>query len=422
MGYTDRQVTGLTAKEVREDQHVAAGWHAQVRSRLTGLLPRGFTFTTIRGSLRETHMHEPYSSSIAVNSRYRLHRITGVQRYAHEITSRLSGYAGARIEELAPRSAKGAAGHFWEQTALPAAAAGRRLWSPSGTGPALYRNQIVTFHDLFALEHPEWYGRAYAKWYGALLPRLAKRAAGLIAVSEYTKSRIVTLLGRDPDEITVVPNGLTTGCRRASRDEIAVAASALRLPSSRYVLSLSSLEKRKNLRTTLAAWERIHAKLPQDMWLVLAGPEADPNVYGYQQLSVNLPRVYFTGYVPEANLAGLYSGASVFVFPSLAEGFGLPLLEAMACGVRCVTANNSSLPEVGGDVARYVDALDDAALAEAIWLELAADDGTPFEPAMERARRFSWDHAAMKTWALLQAADLHGARTSLVRETKRHAD
>ena len=109
--------------------------------------------------------------------------------------------------------------------------------------------------------------------------------------------------------------------------------------------------------------------------------------------------MYFTGYVPEEHLAGLYSGASVFVYPSLAEGFGLPLLEAMACGLRSITSNNSSLPEVGGDAVRYVNALDDVALGELIRLEVSACNGLPYVPAIERSKRFSWDQAAERTWA-----------------------
>jgi glycosyltransferase involved in cell wall biosynthesis len=364
---------------------------------------------------------KPIAFSIAVNGRYRLHRITGVQRCAHELLSRLTPLFEPRIDVLTPKSARGAAGHLWEQTALAIASKGRLLWSPCGTGPVLYPRQVVTFHDLFPLEHPEWYSSAYARWYRALLPRVAKSSLHLIAVSEYTKSRLVKLLGRNPDDITVIPNGLTTGCTRVGADRVAAAARALGLPSRRYVLSLSSLEKRKNLRTTLKAWAQVHARLPADTWLVLAGPEADTNVYGGQQLPQNLPRVYYTGYVPEAHLAGLYSGASVFVYPSLAEGFGLPLLEAMACGVRSVTSNNSSLPEVGGDAVRYVDALDDVALGEAMRLELAANDGLPYVPAIERAMRFSWDQAARQTWALLQTAHLSRYAKSRVRKQADYA-
>ena len=350
-------------------------------------------------------------NSIAVNARYRVHRITGVQRYAHEIVSRLTqegnGLKGATpIDLLSPASAKGAIGHLWEQTVLPAACRGRLLWSPSASGPAFYRRQVVTFHDLFAIEHPECYSVAYAKWYRYLMTRLANQAVHLIAVSEYTKSRIVNLLGRSPDEITVIPNGLTTGCERVSGEKIDAARAALHIPTPRYLLSLSSLEKRKNLRTTLEAWARLHGSLPEDIWLVLSGPEADERVYGQQDLPVGLPRVLYTGYVPEEHLAGLYSGASLLLFPSLAEGFGLPVLEAMACGARAIVSNTSSLPEVGGDVVAYVDPLDSAALAEAVRRELAAGAGPdrPFLPGIERARRFSWDRAAKDTQAVLEAA------------------
>src|SRR5271163_4704118 len=107
-------------------------------------------------------------NAIAVNARYRVHRrITGVQRYAHEIVSRLTRKQDGLSERtpidlLSPASAKGAVGHLWEQTVLPVACRGRLLWSPIASGPAFYRRHVVTFHDLFPIEHPEWYSVAYA--------------------------------------------------------------------------------------------------------------------------------------------------------------------------------------------------------------------------------------------------------------------
>jgi glycosyltransferase involved in cell wall biosynthesis len=268
---------------------------------------------------------------------------------------------------------------------------------------------VVTFHDLFPIEHPEWYGTAYAKWYGILMRKLAANAIHLIAVSEYTKTRLVKVLDKDPDQITVVHNGCKTQ-GRADLARIHEARQALGLPTDRYVLSLSSLEKRKNLSATLEAWSTIYPSLPDDTWLVLAGPKADESVYGKQSSGVSLPRVKFTGYVPEEHLAGLYSGASLFVFPSLAEGFGLPLLEAMACGVRCIASQTASLPEVGGDVVDYVDPLNPSELAHAMLKRLRVDSDPllPFEPAMERARKFTWDAAASKTREVLAAALVAG--------------
>ena len=344
------------------------------------------------------------SSEIVVNGRYRSHRVTGVQRYAHEIVSRL----GSDVDVLTPQRGRGPMGHLWEQTSLPAACRGRLLWNPSGAGPVLYGRHVATVHDLFPIEHPEWYSKMYARWYHILLHRLIGQAIHLIAVSEYTKSRLVSLMGCDPDRITVVTNGLTTGCARVGERAIEEARTALKIPSRRYLLSLSSLESRKNLRTVLKAWAIAHERVPADVWLVLAGSRADASVYAEQELETDLPRVCFTGYVPEEQLAGLYSGASLFLFPSLAEGFGLPLLEAMACGVRSITSNTSSLPEVGGDVVAYVDPLDAQSMAALIEKELLAGAGphAPFEPAMLRAQRFSWDDAATKTWDTLETAAL----------------
>ncbi len=340
-------------------------------------------------------------AQLVVNGRFRSQRITGVQRYAHEIVSRFP----AGVQVLVPRSGRGAVGHLWEQTALPIACKGRLLWNPNASGPLGYDNQIVTFHDLFPVEHPEWYSASYAQWYGIVMRRMAQNAMHLIAVSEYTKSRLVALFGRNPDDISVIPNGShMTG--PATPECVSGAASALALPARRYVLSLSSIEPRKNLAGLLKAWEAIHARLPEDIWLVLAGPKASDSVYSKQDLPLNLPRVMYTGYVPEQHLAGLYTGASLFVFPSFAEGFGLPLLEAMACGRRTISSSTSSMPEVGGDAALYIDPADRAGLARAMLhcLVNMPVSAELYGPSLDRAARFSWDLAAQQTYAILQTA------------------
>jgi glycosyltransferase involved in cell wall biosynthesis len=309
------------------------------------------------------------NSGFVVNARFQAHRVTGVQRYAHEIASRLEGSP----QMLAPAKGRGPLGHLWEQTMLPRLASGRLLWSPCGSGPIRYNRQVVTIHDLFPIEHPEWYSAAYARWYKLMFEQLAAKAVHLIAVSEYTRDRIMKVLGRDASDITVVYNGPSATTRLTSTLEASKTCAALALPTRRYVLSLSSLEGRKNLPTILAAWREAQRTLPDDVWLVLAGQ---------------------------------HSGASLFLFPSLAEGFGLPLLEAMSCGVRSITSNVSSLPEVGGDAAWYVDPTDVAALASAIRRHLPKENAasTPYIPAIEQASRFSWSDAAQRTQDVLQRA------------------
>jgi len=341
-------------------------------------------------------------AAYVINARFLAHRVTGIQRYAREIASRLTGSPAM----LAPVNGKGLRGHLWEQTVLPRLAGSRLLWSPCGAGPLLYSRQVVTFHDLFPIEHPEWYSKPYAAWYSLMFHRLAAEAVHLIAVSNYTKDRIVHVLGRDPNEITVVPNGPAASTQLASPLEASRTGAALALPSRRYVLSLSSLEARKNLPSILAAWRVAQHSLPDNVWLVLAGAQADASVFGKQNLSVIPARVHFTGYVPEEHLAGLYSGASLFLFPSLAEGFGLPLLEAMSCGLRTITSNNSSLPEVGGDAAIYVDPHNIRQIADAILRHLPRTNAanSPFAPALAQAARFSWHDAARNTEEVLLRA------------------
>ena len=338
---------------------------------------------------------------IVVNGRFRAQRITGVQRYAHEICARLT----TDVQVLTPFSGRGAVGHLWEQTALPMACHGRLLWCPNASGPLSYTNQIVTFHDLFPVEHPEWYSEAYSRWYTMMMRRLAQSALHLIAVSEFTKSRLVALFGRSPDEITVIPNGSHLS-QPATPELIERAASALKLPTRRYVLSLSSIENRKNLRGLLNSWKAIQRDVPEDIWLVLAGPKVSDQVYSRQDLPTDLPRVLYTGSVPEEHLAGLYTGASLFVFPSFAEGFGLPLLEALACGRRAIAAGTTSIPEVGGDAVTYIDPSDPDDLTRTlrhflVERPLASDI---FVPALERAQAFSWDSAAARTQTVLSAA------------------
>lgn len=352
-------------------------------------------------NLDTTVIRPAHRSQIVINGRFRVQRISGVQRYAHEITRRMP----STHQVFTPASGKGAVGHLWEQTMLPALCGGRLLWSPNACGPLAYGNQVVTFHDIFPVEHPEWYSRSYASWYAITMRLLARRARHIVAVSAYTKSRLVNHLGVDPERITVVYNG----CHMrgpASADEVAEAAAALQLPSRRYVLSLSSMEQRKNTAATLAAWGAIYERLPEDTWLVLAGPPADTSVYGRRLSEEAHPRVLFTGYVPEKHLAGLYTGASLFVFPSLAEGFGFPLLEAMACGVPCISSNSSSLPEVGGDLVQYVDPHRPEDLAQLMLAQLTSNDTcrVPAQASIDRARNFSWESAAHNTLQILQAA------------------
>jgi glycosyltransferase involved in cell wall biosynthesis len=266
----------------------------------------------------------------------------------------------------------------------------------------MFSRHVVTFHDLFPLDSPEWYQPVFARAYRTLLTSLSKTALHMIAVSRFTKNRLAERLKVHPDRVTVIHNGVDFKTFYRAEDQMLRARAELKLPSDRYILCLGSLEPRKNLRRLLLAWAEVVGCLPPDVWLVVAGSQ-DDRVFSAPGFPPVHERVVFTGYVPEALLAGLYSGALGFVYPSLGEGFGLPPLEAMACGVPVFTSNRTSLPEVCGSAAIYGDPTDTAEIARGV--KLLCSDASLRDRlrclGQEQATRFTWERAAQATHDLL---------------------
>ena len=341
---------------------------------------------------------------IVANVRVLGSRPTGTQRYTSELLRLLS----RRVEKLSPkRKLDGAKGHLWEQLVLPARAGRRLLWSPSNTGPVFLARQVVTIHDVAALDHPEWFSRRFAAWYRWLIPKLARRAQRIIAVSRFTKERIIEVTGVKPEKVAVVPNGVDSRFNPRSEGEIRQARQAIGIPSDRYVLSLGTLEPRKNLRTLLLAWEKLQKTLSENLWLVVAGMKGKTRIFEEASLGDISPRVLLTGHVEDEHLPALYSGAIAFVYPSLYEGFGLPPLEAMACGVPVVAANQTALPEVVGRAGIMVDPYDPDAIADGV-RQIVAKEGLRedlIRCGQQRARQFTWARTAEMTWRVLREAD-----------------
>jgi glycosyltransferase involved in cell wall biosynthesis len=339
---------------------------------------------------------------IALNARFAVHRPTGMQRYAIELSRRFEEY----LEPLTPvESLSGVAGHLWEQVYLPSVVRGRLLWSPNNTGPLAVGKQVCTIHDLIPLDHPEWFNQRFARWYGWLLPRLARRVQHIIAVSEFTKTRIMDRLKVPSERITVIPNGVDERFFPRNSAEIEAARLALAIPTSAYLLCVGSLEPRKNLGRLLEAWARVLPLMPDEMTLVVAGARGNKKVFGDCRIDTLPPRVHFTGYVSDEHLPSLYSGAVALIYPSLYEGFGLPPLESMACGVPVVTSNGSSLPEVVGEEAVLVDPKDVDSIAGGI-LRVTSQQSDPRawrERVRRQAGKFSWDGSAQKTLQVLLA-------------------
>ena len=336
---------------------------------------------------------------VSVNGRYLEQRVTGQQRYAREIVARLAD----RMEIIRPRGRlRGVAGHCWEQFVLPRRRKPGLLWSPSTTGPLAVREQVVTIHDCAFFDQAHCFSRSFAAWYQYLVPRLARTARRIITVSEFSKQRIVELCRVPADRIVAVYSGVGKQFRAHTAAEISTVRERLRLPE-RYILCVGSLEPRKNLKRLLAAWERVRPRL-DGVSLVLVG--ARSHVYRDVGLKQEPPGVHLAGYLNDDLLPAIYAGAQTFVYPSLYEGFGLPVLEAMASGVPVVTSNVTALPEVAGDAAHLVDPYDIESIAAGI-AQVASDNVLRSEltrKGLARAGQFDWDKTAKVTWQVLESA------------------
>ncbi|RME35317.1 MAG: glycosyltransferase family 1 protein [Thermoflexia bacterium] len=260
---------------------------------------------------------------------------------------------------------------------------------------------VFTLHDLIFLFYPETH-KPLNRWFLTLMmPRFLRAADAVIAVSECTKRDAVRAYGIPEEKITVIYEGVSPRFRPASPEAIQAVRAKYRLPE-RFILYVGTIEPRKNLTALLEAYAALQSRNTQHAArLVIVGKKGW--LYGgffrrLRELGLE-ERVHFTGYVPDGDLPAIYSAADLFVFPSLYEGFGLPVLEAMACGVPVVCSNTSSLPEVAGDAALLADPTDIRALVAA--MERALTDealrASLRARGLERARQFTWEEAAKRT-------------------------
>ena len=330
---------------------------------------------------------------ILVNGRSLTRCITGIERYTTEILRCLRD----RVRVVQPHiNYQGIAGHAWEQLTLPRYATPQSiLWSPANTGPVVISNQVLTLHDLSPLEHPEWYRPAFAVWYRLFLPLLVRRVRCILTLSRHVRSKIIARFNLPAERVIAIPAGVD-----------ATRFNRLSSPGSlgRYILFVGSLQPRKNISALLSAWMLIEKQHPQ-VSLILAGTVG--RVFRQEVFSHDMQRVHFAGYVPESALPGLYAGAEAFILPSLDEGFGLPVLEAMACGTPVVASWSGALPEVVGDAGLLCDPSDPAAMAGALDEYLRDADLRHFmsERGQQRAAQFSWQASAEQVWQTLRGSD-----------------
>jgi glycosyltransferase involved in cell wall biosynthesis len=302
----------------------------------------------------------------------------GVERWARELSARLPALGDYEVIRP-PRALSHRAGHAWEQIYLPARTRrAEALLCPANLAPLAARNAVVVIHDAAPLRHPGWYSPAYARLQRRLLPLIARRARAVITVSEFSSNELRELLKVDAH---VVYGGVdprfSPDAEPAARDRP-------------YVLCVASHTARKNLKALVPAAKRLGIDI------VVAGGHR-PQFAAESSLDA----LTLLGAVDDKDLPGLYTGALAFVLPSLYEGFGLPVLEAMASGTPVLAANTSALPETCGNAARLVEPGEWDTAIEAL-LGDEAERRRLRAAGLERAARFTWERTAKTVDALLR--------------------
>lgn len=351
---------------------------------------------------------------IAVNSRFRSRPVTGVERFAGEVCSRLASRTDVELEEIAPEgSLSGMRGHAWEQWSLPRKLKNESiLFSPCNTGPVTVNRQLAVIHDAAVWEVPESFSRGFRTIYQNLLPRLARKSAAVATVSEYSRERLAHFLGISEERIHVLGNAVDPVFRplqeRPSID-----------PDAPTFLCAGSLDPRKNLPRLVRAWARLHeqGRIPEKAKLNIIGGANARSFAHFDQ--ADAPGLNWLGRVSDEELIRYYQTSDAFLFPSLYEGFGLPPLEAMACGCPVLLSNRASLPEVGGPIftpddhsstgaVLYFEPENEENIAAAInsFLRLSPETRERMRSnALQRAGSFTWESVAERTVEAMQSIE-----------------
>lgn len=274
--------------------------------------------------------------------------------------------------------------------------------------------RVITVYDSIPVVAPQFVRPGHASRHRAIVDSIDINRDWVAAISEHAKQEFCDRTKMAPDRVRVTPLAASAHFHPV-RDVEQIADARLRygIPEGDYLLSIASLEPRKNLAHLIRSFFRVCAAEPDlDLNLVLVGSKG----WMYEEIlsaassdPVLGSRVVFTGHIPDSDLSTIYSGAAAFVYPSLYEGFGLPPLEAMQCGAPVITSNTTSLPEVVGDAAITVDPSDEDALCDAMLRVLSdADlrDGLRAK-GLRRAQDFSWTRCADRTVELYRAAIDH---------------
>ena len=334
------------------------------------------------------------NTKIYINGRFLTQKLTGVQRFAYEIADRLR--STFEVEILMPNAPildnykierwnitklGKLTGQLWEQVELPKALGqigNPLLLNLCNSAPYFYSNNVVTIHDLAFLEN-KWHSFSFRLWYKILIPKIVNKAKCIFTVSEFSKSLLLSVYGLSSEKVTVVFNGI---------DHLKGSAASAK---EKIFLSVGSMDPRKNIHATIQAFLSSKAAAKGYRLVIVGGLSSSFN-FDESLLKANKENVQFRGYVTDQELIDLYEVADFFLFPSLYEGFGIPVLEAMNFGCCVITSQITSLPEVCGDAAYYVDPYQVSSISKAI--DTVLDDTSLKQNLLkngnERVKKYAW--------------------------------
>ena len=341
--------------------------------------------------------------ALAVNGRFLSQATTGTQRYALELTTRLVARHPGRIVLHVPQGTtvpaeiadaarvreSRATGQVFEQVVLPWLTRRDLLLSLGGPAPVLARRQVATLHDVSVFRHPETYSRGFRTWYRAMYRLLARRATRVLTVSDFSAGELQAVLGVAPSRVDVVPNGSDHVDRFSPQRPDLGGVEAALADGGPWVLCVGTFARHKNLVPALDALEAAGLRS------VVVGARGGTRVFA-DAGSARWSHATFAGRLSDDELAWLYRAATAFVFPSLYEGFGIPVVEAQRIGCPVVALRAGPMAEVAGDGAVLCDVDDPRQIVDAV-REISADPARRtalVEAGQRNAARYTWDASA----------------------------
>jgi glycosyltransferase involved in cell wall biosynthesis len=333
---------------------------------------------------------------LLINARFLTQNITGVQRFAIEISKHLKNLLGDNVRFVAPKNIihKDLAeelgvkvignhtGHLWEQIDLPTYL--KSMGSPllinlANTAPLFYRNKVITVYDLAFLHHPEWFSKKFTFVYNFLIPKICSNSKHIFTDSNYVKYDISKSYKINKDKITTIYASYGNEFNNFNNRK------------ENFILAVGSIDPRKNLTSLIKIFTEL-----QNINLIIVGQKN--KVFPTLNIDNLTSNIQFTGYVSDEKLVELYNKAKIFVYPSFFEGFGIPPLEAQACGCPVICSNTTSLPEVGENSVIYCDPYKVEDIKEKIELVLSNENlqNELRIKGFENIKRFSWEKSAKK--------------------------